>query len=122
MYAQDSAKLPTFAAEKNHEIIGFISLLKHFPQSWEVHCIAVSAQARGTGVGTVLLSHAEQWLTAQKVKFLQIKTIAETKADANYAESRAFYQARGYAPMEVFPSIWSPSNPALQLVKSLRDA
>jgi hypothetical protein len=31
-----------------------------------------------------------------------------------------FYAALGYTPLEVFPTLWSPRNPALQLIKVLQ--
>jgi GNAT superfamily N-acetyltransferase len=119
MYARDSATLPTFAVESEARIIGFVSLQQHFPMSWEVHCIAVAAEARNAGHGTRLLEHAEQWLSQRGARFLQIKTVAAGSPSPEYAESRAFYAARGYLPLEMFPMLWSARNPALQLVKSL---
>ena len=118
-YVQDSARLPTFALEHAGAVVGFISLRQHFAESWEVHCIAVAAAPRNKGYGSVLLAHAESWLQAQSVRFLQIKTIAEGRVSASYAQTREFYRARGYSRLEVFPTLWSPSNPVLQLVKRL---
>ena len=71
MYARDSAKLPTFAVEQDARILGFLSLQEHFSVSWEVHCIAIAAEARNKGYGTLLWSHAESWLIERGVKFLQ---------------------------------------------------
>ena len=119
MYAKDSGKLPTFAIEQDARIVGFLSLQEHFPVSWEVHCIAISAEARNFGHGTLLLEHVERWLKERGVRFLQIKTVAAASPSPEYAESREFYAARGYLPLEVFPTLWSPRNPALQLIKSL---
>ena len=119
MYARDTGELPTFACESAGRVEGFITLLQHFPESWEVHCIAVDARVRNRGLGTLLLSHAENWLRGQGARFLQIKTVAETSASREYAESRQFYAARGYTPLEVFPTLWSEAHPALQLVKAL---
>ncbi len=122
MYASDTGKLPTFAIEQDARITGFLSLQEHFPVSWEVHCIAIAAEARNSGQGTLLLAHAERWLRERGVRFIQIKTVSATSPSPEYAESRKFYAARGYVPLEVFPNLWSPSNPALQLVKSLSAA
>jgi coenzyme F420-0:L-glutamate ligase/coenzyme F420-1:gamma-L-glutamate ligase len=46
-----------------------------------------------------------------------VKTLAPTRPDENYARTRAFYEAMGFTPLEVFPELWDPRNPALQLVK-----
>ena len=122
MYSRDSGQLPTFAIEHETRILGFLSLQEHFPMSWEVHCIAVSAEARNSGHGTHLLEHAERWLKERGARFLQIKTVAATSPSPEYAESRQFYTARGYVPLEVFPTLWSARNPALQLIKALSAA
>ena len=82
--------------------------------------MAVHSSARNRGHGTALLKHAEQWLAGQGVQYLQVKTVAHASKSLAYAETRAFYLARGFAPLEVFPLLWTPQNPALQLVKALR--
>ena len=120
MYARDSGLMPTFAlTDTQGAIIGFLTLHKHFPQAWEVHCMAVRAEARSSGLGTRLLAHAESWLAAQGVKFLQVKTVAATSASAAYAQTRKFYERRGFTSLEVFPTLWDAHNPALQCIKVL---
>jgi GNAT superfamily N-acetyltransferase len=120
MYVADSAAKPTFGAEIDGRLVGFLTLTKHFPSSWEVHCMAVSALHRNLKVGTALLAAAEEHARAQGVDFLQVKTVAETSPSSEYAQTRRFYLARGFVPMEVFPTLWDPWNPALQLVKVLK--
>ena len=125
MYADDTLRLPTFAAcddnagGEGQNIIGFITLMKHFEHAWEVHCIALHAGFRDQGHGRVLMAHAEAWLAAQGVSLLQVKTVAATSDSAAYALTRGFYDKLGFQPLEVFPLLWSVRNPALQLVKFL---
>jgi len=119
MYVRNSSQLPGFGIESGEQLVGFISLKEHFQSAWEVHCIAVLVKERSKGIGTKLLEHAESWLASKGVRFLQIKTIADTSPDPYYAETREFYLRKGYDPMEVFPELWAPTNPALQLVKYL---
>ena len=120
MYAKDSERLPTFAVSEAGRIVGFLSLMQHFPTAWEIHCVAIHAQSRNQGYGKALLAHAERWLVGQGVSLLQVKTVAATSASASYAQTREFYSHLGFLPLEVFPHFWSPSNPCLQLVKFLR--
>ena len=40
--------------------------------------------------------------------------------DAGYGDTRAFYLAYGFRPLEEFPTLWDPANPALQLIKTGR--
>ena len=113
----DSAKKPTFGAEIDGRLAGFITLTRHFPESWDVHCMAVEAAHRNAGVGSALLAHAERFMHAQGARFLQVKTVAHTAPSPEYAETREFYKAKGFTPLEIFPELWNARNPALQLVK-----
>ena len=119
MYADDSVRLPTFAAVEGNKVVGFISLMQHFPHAWEVHCIAVRAESRNAGYGKALMAHAESWLVEQGVSLLQVKTVAATSSSKAYAQTREFYYHLGYRPLEVFPRLWDAHNPDLQLVKVL---
>ena len=98
---------------------GFLTLREHFPEAWDIHCVAVRADARGQGHGSRLLAHAEAWLKERGVRFLQVKTVAATSSSSEYAETREFYRHRGFTPIEVFPTLWDAHNPALQLIKVL---
>ncbi|RVT46826.1 GNAT family N-acetyltransferase [Rubrivivax albus] len=122
MYVEDTGTKPTFAFEENGKVIGFISLRQHFPEAWEVHCMAVHAAFRNKGLGSALLELGERWAAEQGARFLQVKTVAETSTSREYAETRKFYLAKGFVPLEVFPELWDPHNPALQLVKAVNAA
>ena len=119
MYVDDSTKMPTFALEDDQRLVGFLTLKEHFPTAWEIHCIAIAADARGKGLGSRLLAHAEAWLCDRGVEFLQVKTIAATSPSAEYGQTRKFYEARGFTSLEIFPQLWHPRNPALQCIKRL---
>ena len=122
MYVEDTAKLPTFAIEQDGRVIGFLTLLEHFPTAWEVHCMAIEAHARERGLGSQLITHSEEWLRKRGVEFLQVKTVAASSKSTNYAQTRQFYEARGFVPVEIFPELWDPWNPALQCIKRLNAA
>ena len=119
MYVRDTGVMPTFAIVDADAMVGFITLHEHFARAWEVHCIAIHADRRSQGLGSLLLSHAEAWLVARGVKVLQVKTVAATSASTAYAQTREFYARRGFTPLEVFPTLWDAHNPALQCVKVL---
>jgi len=121
-YVEDTAKLPTFALEDGGEIVGFLTLREHFPAAWEVHCMAVQSAERGKGLGSELLAHSENWLQSKGAKFLQVKTVAASSKSSEYADTRKFYEAMGFTPLEVFPELWDPWNPALQCIKVLNAA
>lgn len=86
MYARDSALLPTFAiADDAAQVFGFLSLTQHFAASWEVHCVAVRSDTRNQGHGRALFAHAERPLVDEGARWLQVRTLAATRADPSYA-------------------------------------
>ena len=121
-YSQDAERYSTFIASVEGIAIGFITLHEHFASTWEVHCIAVEAGHRNRGVGRMLQSMAEAWLSDKGVRLLQVKTLAASFPSAEYAETREFYRAAGYLQVEVFPELWEVGLPVLQLIKVLKSA
>ena len=118
-YVADTERFPTFVALQAGEVVGFLSVREHFPDAWEVHCIAMNAAARGQGVGRALHEHVEHWLIERGVRMLQVKTLSADHPSPEYAQTRGFYAALGYTSLEVFPKLWDPRLPVLQLVKAL---
>ncbi|OYU99611.1 MAG: hypothetical protein CFE45_12290 [Burkholderiales bacterium PBB5] len=121
-YARATSHQPSFVVSSEGRAVGFLSLQAHFPGSWEVTCIAVDAEHRGQGLGKRLHEHAEQWLVSQGASLLQVKTLAASHPSTAYAQTRAFYCALGYQPVEVFPTLWAAHLPVLQLIKALPGA
>lgn len=119
-YANNTSQLPTFVALEDDRVVGFVSIRKHFDCSWEIDCAAVRKDARHQGIGTALLDRAEAWMSAQGATVLQVKTLAATKPNPFYAETRAFYAHRGFVSLEVLETVWSSENPCLVMVKALR--
>lgn len=118
-YVRNTAELPTFVVREGDRILGFMSLRRHFAHAWEIDCIAMHATARGRGYGKVLLHHVEHWLGAQGARLLQVKTIAATSPNPHYAMTRLYYEGMGFTPLEIFPELWAPDHPCLQMVKIL---
>lgn len=48
---------------------------------------------------------------------LQVKTLAASHPSHEYALTRLFYERIGYVSLEVFPELWAPHLPVLQMVK-----
>ncbi len=116
-YVADADRYPTFHALESARSVGFVTVRQHFPAVWEVHCMAVLAERRGCGIGRRLHAHVERWLGARGATFLHVKTLADSHPSKAYAQTRAFYVRIGYTPQEVYPTLWEPGMPVLQLVK-----
>src|SRR5687767_4872514 len=130
-YAQSAETMPTFLArvapETRHvdahqadarpadadddvgEVVGFLTIKRHFPSSAEVYAIAVHREHRGRGVGGSLLVAAERWLRGAGVRLLQVKTLSASRPCPHYDETRGFYTRAGFLPLEEFPTLWSPA-------------
>ncbi len=113
-YIRDVAELPTFAVGDD----ALLSLKLHTPRAAEVYLMGVRRARHGEGLGTALLAAAEDHLRARAVEYLQVKTLGPSDPDPGYARRRAFYEARGFVPLEELPELWE-HNPCLILVKRL---
>ncbi len=113
-YICDVAELPTFGVDGD----AILSLKLHTPRAAEVYVMGVRRARHGQGLGTALLRAAEEFLSARDVEYLQVKTLGPSDPDAAYARTRAFYEARGFAPLEELHELWE-HNPCLLMVKRL---
>ena len=75
-YVRDTSRLPTLVSTDAGEINGFVTLVQHAPQSFEISCLAVSASRRGGGIGRALVQGACAWVREQGGEFVQVKTLA----------------------------------------------
>ena len=113
-YVEESAQLVVLATDDRD---GFLGLKRHTPRAAEIHVMGVRRARHRRGLGRALVRAAEAWCAANGIDYLQVKTLAPSHPDAGYARTRAFYEALGFVPLEVFPTLWDPASPALQLVK-----
>lgn len=118
-YIRETSANPTFVAVEGDTICGFITLKQHAPESVEITCVATQADKRNAGIGRALVEHAQSWASAQGVRFMQVKTLADTHPSIEYAQTRSFYARMGFVPLEVFPGLWDARTPCLQLIKYL---
>jgi len=112
-------RLPTFIAGNGEHVMGFLTIYEHFPKSAEVFVTGVLPQFHRRGLGRALLRAAETYLRKTGVEYLQVKTLSESHADEGYAQTRAFYLAMGFQPLEEIKTLWNEDNPALLLIKKL---
>ena len=118
-YVKDADVMPTILAKDNDEVVGFLTIKKHFPETAEIHCMGILPQYHRKGIGKLLIKELENNLKNDGFKILQVKTVSEESACKFYAQTREFYKSVGFIPLEVFPKLWDESNPCLQLVKQL---
>jgi len=118
-YVAKADAQPTVVATLDGRDVGILTLVTHTPYAAEVYVMGVDAEHRRQGIGHTMLEHAETWLQERDIEYLQVKTLSPRHPDPGYVETRAFYLANGFRPLEEFPELWGSDQPALQMVKTL---
>jgi ribosomal protein S18 acetylase RimI-like enzyme len=99
-------------------VVGVSLTRRHFTESAELHLIAVDPTARGQGIGRALIDQVAADLREDGCKLLSVHTVAPSVDSEPYAQTRAFYRATGFHPLEVHNNLdWD--GPTLILVRQL---
>ena len=101
------------------QVIGFVTLRETSADALELHVMGVLPSWHRRGIGRALVERAASYARAEGYSLLHVKTLAPDHPDPGYAETRAFYAALGFRPLEVLPQVWGPENPCLLLVRPL---
>lgn len=99
--------------------VGFLSVKEHSAVAAEAYVLGVVPQWHRRGIGQALFARAGDDLAARGFRYLTVKTLAASHPDAHYAMTRKFYEAVGFEPLEVFPTLWDSGTPCLLMVKPL---
>ena len=81
--------------------------------TWDMYWLAVDAASHGNGIGTQLVAEMERRLAG-----LARLIVVETAGRADYAGTRAFYEARGYRRAATIPDFYAPGDDQVVYVKS----
>ena len=118
-YVKDVQPMETWVIYDGNQAIGFASINKHFSKAAEIHVMAIRQEFHRRGIGHALIEVIEDSLRKQGIKFLQMKTLSESRPNKEYDRTRNFYLKLGFTPLEEFKTLWGEHNPCLLLVKSL---
>jgi coenzyme F420-0:L-glutamate ligase / coenzyme F420-1:gamma-L-glutamate ligase len=115
-YVEEAATLPTLGVEPD---LGFVCLKRHAPRAAELYVMGVRRQQQRRGIGRALVAEAESWCRKRGIRHLQVKTLGPSRPSAEYAATRAFYEAVGFVALEELHGLWSHDNPTLILIKDV---
>ncbi|MCP4376288.1 MAG: GNAT family N-acetyltransferase [bacterium] len=104
---------------EDKQALGFVALARHNDWTYEIHSMGVMPEFHQRGIGRALVGAAEGLVTQANAKYLTVKTLSSQHPDPNYANTRKFYSAVGFEPLEEFPTLWGAGTPCLMMVKSL---
>jgi len=120
-YREEAERRPTWVARAPgaDEVVGFVTLLRHFPASGEILCLALRREWHGRGIGRALVEQVESEIAADGATYLQVKTLGPSRECEPYARTRRFYEACGFCPLQETTAFWGEENPTLLMVKRL---
>lgn len=113
----ESGEYPTRA---NREVVAFLALDRRTEVTAEIHVMGVTPEFRRRGLGHALVEKAATRAAAEGCRLLSVKTLAGTRPDPSYDQTRAFYLSQDFLPVEIFPTLWDEHNPCLLMVRILR--
>ncbi|MEV4553498.1 GNAT family N-acetyltransferase [Nonomuraea wenchangensis] len=115
-YVEAAKRLPGLVAYAGAEAVGVLLHQRHFPETAEIHLMAVSPSWHRRGVGRALVDAVVAEVRSDGCRMLQVKTLGAGHPDPGYVRTRAFYRAVGFLPLEETDDLW-PGNPCLIMVK-----
>ena len=118
-YLKEIEDLPTLLAFVDNKCVGFLTFKQHNKYAAELYVMGVLPQFHRQGIGRALVKRTEMILRQDNVEYWQVKTLAPSHPDQYYAQTRAFYLAMGFRPLEEFRQLWGEGNPCLLMVKHL---
>ncbi len=118
-YVASLSRLPSAVAEAGGEIVGFVALEEHNPESLEIHVMGVERGRHRHGIGRALVRWSRDFASARGAHWLHVKTRGPLTPDPDYDKTRAFYLGVGFEPLFETLALWGPENSALVLVMRL---
>ena len=105
-------------AEVDLAIAGYIcyGLAPLTEGTWNIYWLAVSAEKQGKGIGSALMSFAEDEIRKAEGRLI----IIETSSKPGYQKTRRFYLDQGYEIVGRIPEFYAPGDDKLILRKQLR--
>ncbi|HEU4683853.1 MAG TPA: GNAT family N-acetyltransferase [Nitrospira sp.] len=100
-----------FVAERNGRVVGLAVVRRNVLLGDYLELLGVAKEARGSGVGTLLLTHVES------VVFTRAKNLFACVSDFN-AAARTFYEKQGYREIGPIPDLIIPGSAEVLLRKT----
>ena len=118
-YINDVRKMPFYCAYDGSQPVGFAAIKVHNPHTADIYVTGILESHHRRGIGRLLVQTCENFCRTHGMEFLTVKTLAATHPDPYYAQTRQFYEAVGFKPLEVFPLLWDENNPCLLMAKHI---
>ncbi|GAN26124.1 MULTISPECIES: GNAT family N-acetyltransferase [Legionella] len=95
-YAIGVTKRINFAAKKDDNYIGLISIDFPYPNNANIYWMAVRRDFHRQGVGKQLIDEACHFAITQDAKTITVETLSPSESEENYLKTYLFYQSVGF--------------------------
>ncbi len=117
-YAAQLNEDSSFVAMVNGNVEGDVSIAWHFDTTAEIYSMAVSLANHRRGLGTQLMTAAENLAKQRRFDFLHVKTLGDDVPHPGYKKTRAFYEDYGFKRLFQTNDLWD-GLPTMLYVKSI---
>jgi ribosomal protein S18 acetylase RimI-like enzyme len=102
-------------------VAGFAVVVRRAPDAAEILWAATSAARRNNGIGTALIEHVLDELSADGTRLVEVKTLDPRAEYPPYAATYRFWKARGFVQVDTIDPLpeWGPGNPCAVLIAAL---
>lgn len=101
------------------KIIGFVSIKINSEYAAELYVLGLLPEYHRKGIGTSLVQDIEADLKKRGFRYLEVKTLDESRESDEYRRTRLFYRKCGFLPIDTLYQEWGMENPCLIMIKSL---
>ncbi len=98
------------------DTIGFASLKRNSDYALELYVMGIKLDYHHKGIGKRLMKEIVSYAKQQKYRFLEVKTLDESRESEEYKRTRLFYASVGFKPLDVLYNEWGNENPCLIMV------
>ncbi|ASQ47010.1 GNAT family N-acetyltransferase [Legionella clemsonensis] len=88
-----------FAAKKDNDTIGLVSIDFPYPNNANIYWMAVLRDFHRQGIGRQLVDAACQFAKTHGAKTVTVETLSPSEEEENYLKTYLFYQSVGFSPL-----------------------
>ena len=85
----------------------------------ELYVLGIFQKYHRRGFGKLLMKYIVNDLKEKGIRYLEVKTLAESAESLAYHKTRSFYLNEGFIPLDVLNNEWGEENPCLIMIKKL---
>lgn len=117
-YIEKSSKMPFIGGFIGDNPVAFIVLNRTSDETCEIFVMGVKKDFHRLGIGKLIYEQFEQLARNLGFSYVQVKTVASGYYK-EYDLTNKFYQAMGFAKLEILKDLWDEQNPCQIYIKCL---